>query len=204
MPDLLAGARGEDLKLDDYLTDFERDFASMEQPGFWKLERQQFFREPGNESWEAFARGDWSEALRLIESDRHELLDYHRDVARRGLPVCRVRVVELPINPYLQWELHALRLRDEAGGPIRVVEPDRVADLEPDGPLPEVATLGTRVAYQAVYNEQAALTGGRRFTDPSLVNRCQQLTQRLFDAGEPIESFFAREVAHLPPPRPTG
>jgi hypothetical protein len=27
-------------------------------PGFWKLERQQTSKEPGYDSWEAFARGD--------------------------------------------------------------------------------------------------------------------------------------------------
>ncbi|WP_431894775.1 hypothetical protein [Micromonospora haikouensis] len=34
-------------------------------PGFWKLERQQTFKEPGDEGWRAFADGRWEESLRI-------------------------------------------------------------------------------------------------------------------------------------------
>lgn len=202
MPNLFDGADGELLSLEQYFNDFDKDLWSITEWGFWKLERQQFFREPSNESWRAFAGGDWDEALRLIEAGREELVAYHRKVAEHGFTASRVRVVESPLIPYVQWELHALRLRVETGASIRIVGVDRVAALEQDGQLPEFATLGSRVLYEPVYDEQGVLSAGRRFLDRDLVRRCQQLTQDLFDEGEPLMSFFDREVAPLPPPRP--
>lgn len=56
LPDI---AHGEPLTLAEYQADFARHFWNIDQRGFWKLERQQFFREPGDASWEAFARGEW-------------------------------------------------------------------------------------------------------------------------------------------------
>jgi hypothetical protein len=202
MPNLFDPADGELLSLDDYFDVFDKDLWSITEGGFWKLERQQFFREPSNESWRAFAEGDWDEALRLIEAGRDELVDYHRKVAEHDFTASRVRVVEFPIIPYVQWELHALRLRAETGALIRVIGPERVAELEHDGQLPEFATLGSRVLYEPVYDEHGVLSAGRRFQDRDLVRRCQQLTRKLFDEGEPLASFFEREVAPLPPPRP--
>jgi hypothetical protein len=134
MADLLDGAAGEQMELAEYRADFEQEFWRTGRSGFWKVQRQQFFQEPGYDSWEAFARGDWAEALRLLEDGRAGLAEYHRRVKEHGFAVCRVRVVEEPLTPYLQWELHVLRLREECGSGVRIVHPDQVASLEADRP----------------------------------------------------------------------
>ncbi|MER7009567.1 DUF6879 family protein [Dactylosporangium sp. NPDC000555] len=160
MPDLLDGVDSELLTLDDYFLDFDQDFWSIEEGDFWKLERQQHFREPGDNSWRAFAEGNWSEALRLLEARRDDLADYYRRIAAHGFATFRVRVVEQPIIPYLQWELHLLRARERAGALIRVIGPDKIAELEFDGLVPEFATLGSTVLYEPVYDEQGVLVCG--------------------------------------------
>ncbi len=202
MPDLLAGAVGDTMALPDYYVDFERHFWAIDATGFWKLERQQFFQEPGYDSWEAFARGDWAESLRLLEAGRADMAAYHRRIADHGFTACRVRVVEEPITAYLQWELHALRIRDECGGPVRVVGPEQVKPLEDSGPLPEIYTLGSAVMYQAVYDEHGILAAARRFTDPDLISRCRQVITDLYHQGEPLADVFTRSVAGLPAPGP--
>lgn len=58
----LGGAAGERLELADYFADFAGRAGE-----FWKLEARQVFAEPGNDSWKAFARGNWEEAVRLLE-----------------------------------------------------------------------------------------------------------------------------------------
>ena len=63
-------------------------------------------------------------------------------------PRWRGRVVEEPITAYLQWELHALRIRDQCGGSLRIVGPDQVAEFEHDASLPEIYTLGATVMYR--------------------------------------------------------
>jgi hypothetical protein len=109
-------------------------------------------------------------------------------------------VVEKPITPYLQWELHVLRLRHEYGGLTRVVGSDHVQRYETNAPLPEIYTLGTDVMYEAVYDESGVLAAARRWLDRDLVDRCQRFIADLYRAGEPLDEFFDREVASLEPP----
>ncbi|MEV0665015.1 DUF6879 family protein [Actinomadura luteofluorescens] len=55
----------------------------------------------------------------LHRSDRPipgDVLDHRR---RQGLKIRRVRVVERPLSPYVQWELHALRMLAEEGFELR-------------------------------------------------------------------------------------
>jgi hypothetical protein len=200
MHELLGGVVGERLELADYRADFAQRFWRIDQLGFWKLERQQFFQEPGDDSWEAFARGEWDEALRLIEARRANLEAEHRKIAEHGFRIQRVRVVEEPIIPYLQWELYLLRLREQCGSRIRVVTPAQLTRYETAGPLPEMCTLGTRVLYEVLYDEQGVLDGARRYTDPTLVRSSQRLIAELYEIGEPLADYFARRVANLPAP----
>ncbi|GAA1932759.1 DUF6879 family protein [Kitasatospora viridis] len=200
MPDLLAGETGERMELDVYYAEFGELFWRISDLGFWKLERGQTFREPGYDSWEAFAAGDWARSMRILEAGRADMAAYHRRAAERGFTANRVRVVEEPISPYLQWELHALRIRDQSGGPVRVLGPEQVAEFETARPLPEVYTLGAEVMYEAVYDGRGVLESVRRFADPALILRCRQFIVDLYGRGEPLESYFAREVAELPAP----
>jgi uncharacterized protein DUF6879 len=196
----LHGAVGERMALKDYYADFEKHFWGCGDLGFWKLERQQTFEEPGNDSWEAFRGGQWDESLRLLEAGRTQLAEYHRRIEQNGFLARRARVVEEPLSDYLQWELHALRIRDQCGGPIRVTSADLVARYEEDGPLPEICTLGNRVMYQALYDDQGVLEAAVKFVDPELVLHCRELIVSIYDAGEPLGGWFDQHVASLPPP----
>ncbi|MGP3967401.1 DUF6879 family protein [Streptomyces sp. 6N223] len=200
MSSLLDGATSELMPLDAYYADFEAHFWHSADLGFWKLERQQTFKEPGYDSWVAFARGDWEESLRLLEAGRSDMAGYHRKAERHGFTPRRIRVVQEPLSAYMQWELQALRIRDECGGPVRVIDVDKVADFEADGPLPEIYTLGSRVMYEAVYDERGVLEAARKYIDRDLIRRCQKFIEDLYHAGEPLADWFAEHVAHLPPP----
>lgn len=195
-------ALGERLPLADYRKDFRERQWTIDGQDSWKLERQQEFQEPGFASWEAFNQGDWAEALRLIEEERTYLREFSEENRRRGVTLYRVRVVEEPIAPYLQWELQLLRLRAEYGERIRVIGPERLAALEQDKPLPELLTLGDHVVYQILYNRHGILDGAVRFASRDVTFRCRKFVLSLYEAGEEISSFFDRKVSHLPPPRP--
>lgn len=200
MPRPLSGAVGERMELPAYYADFEENFARTRE--FWKLERGQSFSEPGNASWEAFNREGWEASLRLIENLRDDLTSYHRETAAAGTSTYRIRIVSLPPTAYMQWELHVLRLRDETGGPIRILLDTDVADLEDEGRLPEIYTMDRNVMYQAVYDKYGVLEYALKYTDRALVGRCRNFIAGLYHRGEPISSFFEREIAHLPPPYP--
>jgi hypothetical protein len=196
----LDGAMGRRMELSAYYADFEEHFQQARE--FWKLERGQTFAEPGDPSWEAFDKGDWEQSMSLLEDRREDLVKYHQEVAGTGTLTRRARIVALPLTPYLQWELNLLKVRDETGGPVRILDVSEVADLEDQGPLPEIYTMDSAVMYQAVYDDRGVLEYARKYIDDALVRRCWDFIAALYERGEPISSFFKREVAHLPPARP--
>lgn len=202
MPRPLGDAVGERLELPEYYADFQHNFRCTRE--FWKLERGQVFAEPGDPSWEAFDAGDWIEAMRLIEARREDLKRYHEENAAAGTETRRIRIVSLPVSPYLQWELHLLKARDEAGGPIRILHASAVAGLEDQGPLPDIYTMDTNVMYQAVYDQQGVLAYALRYTSRPLVSRCRNFIAGLYGRGEPIGRFFEREILRLPQPHLLG
>jgi hypothetical protein len=112
-----------------------------------------------------------------------------------------VRVVEEPVDPYLQWELHLLRLRAECGEEICVVGPEHIRKFEDDGPLPELLTFGTDTLYQILYDKDGVLEGGVLFTDRETIARVADFIENLYDAGEDMERYFQRKIARLEPPR---
>ena len=82
MPRPLDGAIGERMDLPAYYADFQENYARTR--NFWKLERGQVFAEPGDASWEAFDRGDWDEAMNLLEKRRPDLVDYSQGTLPRA------------------------------------------------------------------------------------------------------------------------
>lgn len=191
---------GEVLQRPDYLADFSRVYASGDIHLLAKLERGQTFKEPGTPSWEAFDSGDWARAMRLIEDDRESVATYFRDATRRGLTFRRLRVVEHPVTPYLQWEMNVLRLRSELGEKIRVLDAGTISDLERDAQVPEVVILGSSVMYAVIYDDDLKGSGARRFTDPDQVRTTTREFEALYAQGEEFSEFFEREIAPLEPP----
>lgn len=193
---------GERLTREDYGHDFRTRDAAIRNHDSWKLERRQHFEELGNESWAAVRRGDWAEALRLLDTEqrRNALTEIYQDDERRRSIFHRVRVAEKPLTPYMQWELHSQRVRAECGERIRVVSADQVAESESEGLLPEVVVLGGSTLYQVVYSETGVPDGAVRHTDAELVGRWENYIRALYDIGEDVRAYVRREVVHLPPP----
>lgn len=200
----LDAATGDRLEQAQYKEDFRRRLQDIDGQDMLKLERRQVFRQPGTPSWEAFVRGDWEQALRIYQ-DKLETLRASLAARRdRGIDYRRVRVVEKPIIPYVQWELNVFRVRTAAGERIRVVGPEAVSFLEQDGPLPELINLGPETLYEICYDEHGVANGAVRYTDPELVANYRRLVDELYENGEDFRVYFEREVAHLPPPPPGG
>ncbi|MFJ6620790.1 ATP-binding protein [Kitasatospora sp. NPDC091335] len=195
---------GESLARDDYKRDFRERDALVRGRDSWKLERRQHFEEQGSPSWDAARRGDWAEALRLLEGRRQALLAIGREDAARQSFFHRVRVVERPWTDYLWWQLHSLRIRAECGERIRIVRAAALAASEEFGPLPEIVVLGGRTLYQVRYSDTGIPAGAVRYTDPGLVRRWEDYLADLHRAGEDVRAYFDREVAPLPPPVRNG
>jgi hypothetical protein len=207
MSELLAGvslelAGGERLTRPEYKRDFAQRSARVIDRDSWKLERRQDFQEVENASWDAVVRGDWAEALRLIEARRERLLEIERERHARGHHFHRVRIVEKPLTRYVQWELNSQRQRGECGEHIRVMDVEEIRPLESARRLPELVVLGGQVLYEVLYTVEGIHEGAVRHTDSGIVARYEAFIRQLYADGEDIQSYFEREVAHLPPPPP--
>ncbi|WP_329569879.1 DUF6879 family protein [Kitasatospora sp. NBC_01266] len=199
-PDLPASVLG----LTAYRADFAaRDALITDRPS-WKLERRQHFLEPGNDSWVAFRRGDWAESLQLMESRRPALSGTAQERERRSNPFLRVRVVEEPLTPYLQWELSYLRVQAQCGRPVRVVHADKLGALEESRPLPEIVVLGSQLLYEVRYSTDGTLEGGVRYLDRELAQEWGNFISELYGDGEDVVAYVDRHVSQLPPPVPGG
>jgi hypothetical protein len=183
----------------DYYEDFYRVLAD-DIHRFDKLERGQSFQEPGFDSWEAFDRGDWVTSLALIEKCRPSFSEYYAGMTSRGFTCRRVRVVQRPVTPYLQWEMHVLRLRAELGEDIRVVDAALLREAEGKRPVPELVILGNAALYEVMYDDEGVSAGARRFMEQALIEKTAAEVDSLHTRGEVFSTFFAREIAPLPPP----
>lgn len=195
-------SRGEHLSLHAYRQDFRDRRWSADGRHCWKLERRQTFEEPSNDSWTAFSQGDWDTAQRLIEGTRDGLAELRRTSDLHRSHLLRVRVVEKPLTSYLRWELNSLRVRAEIVGGIRVVGPERLGGTESEEPLPEIVTLAGHTLYRILYDSRGVCEGAVRITDSTAVASWEKFIGNLYEAGEELESYCAREGAALTAPQP--
>ncbi|GAA3788092.1 hypothetical protein GCM10022403_023230 [Streptomyces coacervatus] len=169
-----------------------------------KLERGQHFKERGFPSWEAFADGDWERALSLADERREDYTQELRQASRLGVRHRRLRVVEFPITPYVQWELFVLRVRVDVGDDIRILDARDISNIERSSPVPEVVILGDVAMYEVVYDEDGNAAGANRYTDRSLIRETNAGFNALYERGEGFHDFFDREIVTLDPPRVSG
>jgi hypothetical protein len=196
---LLASCRGVPLGQAAYQRDFGERSWLADGADSWKIERLQAYDETGFPSWEAFVAGDWPRALALIEDERPGFAEFYRRFAARGAAFRRVRIVEAPLSPYVQWEFQVLRVRAECGERCRVLDAEGVAGFEIDGPIPELVSLRGRTLYRTLY-AGGVPAGATRFTDSALIGRYEQFAAGLYASGEDLDAYFQREIAPLPPP----
>ncbi|MFI0483383.1 DUF6879 family protein [Actinomadura sp. 9N215] len=199
MLDRIPEIPGDELDHAAYHGDFARQAAGL-RGVVWKLERSQTFREVDDPSWEAFSSGDWQRALDLLEQDREAVRAEALRNRRQGLKIKRVRVVERPLTPYVQWELYALRMLAEAGFELSVLPAAELASLEIQRQVPEVVVIGGRVLYEVRYLPDWTPNGAKRISVPDTISTAAAEIARLFGKGESLLDFFEREVATLPAP----
>jgi hypothetical protein len=206
MPDLrrpvLDPAGGRWLTPDEYDDDYEHRHSRLHGQDSWKLERLQNFHEDDDPSYDALRRGEWQEALRLLDEELPDLRAWAADERRHDSVFHRVRIVEEPLTPYMQWELHALRNQSRVGLPVRVVQAGAVSHFEPpeQGALPELLVVGGLAMYRVSYRADGVHDGAVQYTDPVVVRPWQEFIEALYATGEDVVTYVERYVAHLPAP----
>ena len=201
MRELLDRTLGRRLDSPSYLADFNERFWHIGREGFWKLERLQNYQEHGFASWEAFRSGDWDGSLRLIDGLRLEFARHLTRIRDAGFGHHRVRVVEEPITPYVQWELHVLQAKDQCGEDVVVVTGDQIRAFEDFNVLPDLVVLGSHAAYDVHYTQDGTPDGATLFTAPAAIAEARAFIQQLHQSGEKLGTYFPRRIAGLGAPQ---
>ncbi|RNL87535.1 hypothetical protein EFW17_01610 [Halostreptopolyspora alba] len=204
MFDRIRAAEGTILDRPAYHADSDQEEEKLDGGVIWKLERAQYFNELDDPAWDAFVAGDWARVMEIFESERDAV---RADVGRyvhQGLEFRRLRIVEDPPTPYLQWESHSHRIFAECGHAIRALDTPEVAHLEGANPLPELMIYGTRVLYQVRYDEAWTPIGAKRVDDPELVAGAAAAIAELWERGEAFSDYFDRCIAARSISRPAG
>ena len=210
MPDLrrpaLDPAEGRWLTPDEYEDDFARHHDRVQGQDSWKLERLQNFHEDDDPSYDALRRGEWAKALRLLDEELPDLRAWAAEEREHDSVFHRVRVVEEPLTPYLQWELHALRNQAKSGLPVRVVQAEALRRFESpaQGLLPELVVVGGLVLYRVSYRADGVHDGAVQYTDPTTVQQWQDFITALYATGEDVVAYVDRHVSRLPAPHATS
>lgn len=199
MLERIPGIPGTEMARPAYHADFAAEFTPLTGV-LWKLERAQTYQEHGDASWEAFIAGDWEGSLALNDEERDGARAQAKSLREQGVEIRRLRIVEKPVTPYVQWEMQYFRILAEEGFPLRVLESDRVAEYERSGPLPDLNLLGERVLYHIVQEPDGTPAGARRIDDPDTITGVRHAMESLFDQAEPVLDYFHREIALLPAP----
>jgi len=198
----LDPSQGVRLDIDSYRREFRRRRSEIRDTNSWKFERRQHFEEQSSPGRDAFRRGDWEGAMRILEGKRESVLQSILEDHKNRTTFYRVRVVEEPISTYLQWELRSLRMQAECGKQIRVVGVGAVSALEASRLLPEVVILGVQTLYKVVYTDAGVPDFAVRFANAEFIKNWEEFIKELYNMGEDVASYVDRQVAHLPPPQP--
>jgi hypothetical protein len=81
------------------------DLFATSDSSFEKFERLQTFQELELPSYRAWMEGDKTESRNLYFNTMPGSAEMYKNAAKRGISCTRVRVVERPFTPYLEWEM---------------------------------------------------------------------------------------------------
>jgi hypothetical protein len=178
--------------LDEFGAAFASAWSRIESR-FLKLECWQAYEESdANESQTAYNRGDVAAARELLRREADADRALYEDVRRRGIEYARVRLVQEPLTPYLEYELLSYRIRADLGEHIEV------ARCEPGLRLPD-----ERHFDFLLFDRRAALihdygtavvgrqVGGWLTREPSVISALDSLVHVLREQAIPLQQYLA-------------
>ena len=183
------------LNSDDYLKDFYSEYNTIKRQ-LYKLEVGQSFMEPDNDSWVLANNGDWDEAMRIAQNDGEA--DNKR--ADPPAPSYRVRIFELPLTPYLIWELNYLKYRNRFVNNCRFL---CLSDVPKDLKLlveKEIVTIDTNVLYEVHYTASGELAGATKETDLKTISDVVKKIEQLYEIGITFDDFAEYYLSKAPIP----
>src|SRR4051794_16133177 len=132
LPPQWAVRNSQRLDLDEFGARFAGAWSRL-QFRFLKLECRQTYQErETNTSQEAYNKGEVGKARELLRQEAEADRPLYKDMKARGLDYARIRLIQQPLTPYLEYELMAYRIREDMGETIEIVRCGRELNLPND------------------------------------------------------------------------
>lgn len=179
-----------------FLKEWHRSIAR-----FLKVERRQEYAEPNDPSYQAFARGNFAEAHRLVAERIREQESFYRPARAKGVDLVRVRIVDDPLSSYLRdYELPSYVVSAQLGERIVVTRAGEVKQVLDRFRVPDFLLFDARCVLVNNYNEAGAPDGALLVDEPALVDEYRSVAERLVASAVELETFLADEGITVPPP----
>jgi|SRR5579863_353073 len=193
--------RGDYASLERFLSAFD-EFSARVQRRIFKLERLQNYVESDNESWRQFQAGNVKRSLELMATIRAQEAQYDVGFFRRGLQFLRVRAVELPLSPYVEWEFQFHVISAQYGETILVTD---VTDADRSGALWNARDFLLFDSFAVLvhdYDPEGLLLGGWICQDKEIIENCTELASQFTSRSVPLAAFLAEHPPKLLGQRP--
>ncbi|MER5420208.1 DUF6879 family protein [Streptosporangium roseum] len=188
-PPQWATKSGRRLNLDEFGTWF-LDAWSRTESRFLKLECWQSYREREvTTSQVAHERGDVQEAWRLLRQESETERSLYEDVERKGIDYARIRLIQEPLTPYLDYELIAYRIRAAMGETIEIVRCAPSMRL-PDDEHFDFLLFDRHTALIHDYGDIGLQSGGWMTQDAAVISSLEKKAIALRQRAVPFEEFL--------------
>jgi hypothetical protein len=187
---LLAGSTR--LSLDAFRAEFAAAWSRLGKR-FLKVECWQEYQElEAAASQEAYNRGDVALARELLRSEADSDRPLYGDVRHRGIDYARLRLVKLPLTPYLEYEMMAYSIRAEMGENIEVTQIPGEVEL-PGADYFDFLLFDAAVALIHDYGSGAAgvQSGGWLVRDPQVISILEGTALGIRARAVPVGDFLA-------------
>jgi hypothetical protein len=164
---------------------------SQVQSRFLKLECWQTYQEREiNKSQDAYNKGHVDKARELLRQEAEADRPLYEGVRARGLDYARIRLVQEPLTPYLEYELMAYRVRDDMGETIEIVRCGRELSL-PNDEYFDFLLFDRHTALIHDYGDEGLQSGGWLTTDSDVIVSLQRVATDLRRSAIPLREFVA-------------
>lgn len=163
------------------------DAWSAAQERFLKIERRQTYSQVDDESYQAFLRGDYADALSLLRRELMQQRAMYDEARANGVALVRLRQFEEPLSDYLRhYEIPSYSISEELGETVYFARPDPSADE-----LPDCIVFDSTVMFVNTYDGLGRLGGAIEVLDQEQIQRTVSLAEKLLTTAEPLGSFVA-------------
>jgi hypothetical protein len=155
---------------------------------FFKLETLQEYDETGSPTYEAWRRGDLEEVRRLAQQQGEASA---ADPVRERAELVRVRILRLPVTPYVRFENEVYRHLVAAGSTIRGIEASKLpADVA--NSLMDFLLFDDRGVFVHDYRANGVRHGSWVIEDDAAVAEYARLADELLATSVPFSDLVTK------------